>query len=91
MSSPANPQEASPGRPRRSAGRWAVVGFFALLTLGFILRLVQNAYLWLQGNAPSELNYKVLAVWCLVYALVCGGIAAFAFWLPVEDEDGPAE
>jgi hypothetical protein len=91
MSSPSAPQEVSPRRPARSAGRWAVIGVFLLLAAGFLFRLIQNAYFWLSGRTLAEMNYKVLTVWCLVYVVVCSGVAAAAYWLPGEDDDNPAE
>lgn len=86
MSSSATPSGTAPAKPARSAGRWAVIGFFALLAVGFLLRLLQNGYHWLGGHSTADVNYKVLTVWCLIYLVVCGGIAAFAYWLPSEED-----
>jgi H+/Cl- antiporter ClcA len=63
-----------------------VIGFFGLLTLGFLFRFLQNGYHWLGGHSTADVNYKALTVWCLVYVVVCSGIAAFAYWLPAEDD-----
>lgn len=87
MSPTATSPDTSSGRPPRSAGRWAVVGLFMLLAAGFVLRLVQNGYHWFRGTVSPDVNYKALTVWCLIYAVVCAGIAAFAYWLPAEGDE----
>lgn len=92
MSSPNVPPAVSSSRPSRGAGRWLVIGFFGLLSAAFLFRLVQNARHWLAGQTTADANYKALTLWCLVYVLVCGGLAAFTYWLPGDDrEEDPAK
>jgi H+/Cl- antiporter ClcA len=72
----------------RSAGQWIVAIIFGLLTVGFLLRFLQYGYKWLSHAVEGDANFKVLAVWALIYTVVCGGIAAFACFLPRDEASG---
>ncbi len=71
----------------RSIGQWIVAVIFGLLTLGFLFRFLQFGYKWLRHAVEGDSNFKVLTVWALIYTVVCGGIAALAYFLPREEPD----
>jgi hypothetical protein len=71
----------------RSAGQWIIAVCFGLLAAGFFLRFLRFGYKWVRHVAVGDANFKVLTVWALVYAVVCGVIAAVAFVLPRDDGD----
>lgn len=70
----------------RGIGQWIVTIFFGLLTVGFLLRFFQYGYKWLAHVVEGDANFKVMTVWSLIYVVVCGAIAAVAYWLPRDDE-----
>jgi len=85
MSQPSSP-------PSRSTGQWIVAIIFGLLSIGFLLRFLQYSYKWLRHTVEADANFKVLAIWALIYTVVCGAIAAFAYLLPRADEaDAPGQ
>jgi hypothetical protein len=72
----------------RGAGQWTVTVIFALLAVGFLFRSCQYGYKWLAHVVEGDANFKVMTVWALIYVIVCGAIAAVAYWLPRDDEAG---
>ncbi len=81
-----SPQQESKAPGAKSIGRRVVVGGFLLLAAGFGLRLCQYAYHWLAGHGTADTNYKALTAWCLVYLLVCGGVAWIVHRLPAGED-----
>ena len=65
--------------------RKVVAVIFALLLAAFAVRGLQYGYRWLTHAPSSEANFKALTLWCLVYVVVCAGIATVSFRL----NDGP--
>ncbi len=59
--------------------------FFSVLSVAFFGRGVYYAYRWLSHAASPDLNYKALTVWCVVYVIVCAGIAWGLSRLPQEE------
>jgi hypothetical protein len=49
--------------------------FFALLSLGFLLRTGEYAYKWLTHVPANDMNYKVLTIWGLIYFVATTAIA----------------
>jgi H+/Cl- antiporter ClcA len=85
MSTPTN-------QPPRSIGQWAVTIIFGLLSVAFLFRTVQFAYKWLTHVVEGDTNFKAMTIWALIYVVVCGGIAAVAYFMPREtDEEEPSE
>jgi H+/Cl- antiporter ClcA len=85
MSTPTN-------QPPRSIGQWAVTIIFGLLSVAFLFRTVQFAYKWLGHVVEGDTNFKAMTIWALIYVVVCGGIAAVAYFMPREtDEEEPSE
>ena len=58
---------------------------FAVLSVAFLGRALFYGYKWLSHAASPDLNYKALTVWCLVYVVVCAGIAWRLTRLPREE------
>ncbi len=73
----------------RNPVRRAVTGFLLLLAAGFLLRLIENAYHWLAGHSSAAANYKALTAWCLIYLVVCGGLAWLSHRLPAGEDRSP--
>lgn len=71
--------------PSRGLGQWMVAVCFGVLAVGFFLRFLQYAGKWLAHTVEGDANFKVMTVWSLIYAVVCGVIAAVAYRLPRED------
>jgi hypothetical protein len=84
MSTPTN-------QPPRSIGQWAVTIIFGLLSLAFLFRTVQFAYKWLAHVVEGDTNFKAMTIWALIYVVVCGGIAAVAYFMPRENDEEDAE
>lgn len=85
MSTPSN-------QPPRSIGQWVVTIIFGLLSIAFLFRTVQFAYKWLRHIVEGDTNFKAMTIWALIYVVVCGGIAAVAYFMPREtDEEEPTE
>lgn len=72
----------------RGAGQWIITIFFGLLTVGFFLRFLQYGYKWLAHVVEGDANFKVMTVWALIYVVVCGAIAAVAYWLLRDEAAG---
>jgi uncharacterized membrane protein len=79
-----------PSSPR-SPGPWIVAIVFGLLGAAFFFRFLQFAYKWLRRTVDGDANFKVLACWALVYAAVCGAIAATAYFLSRADGRTPGQ
>ena len=78
--------------PPRSIGQWVVTIIFGLLSVAFLLRTVQFGYKWLRHIVEGDTNFKAMTIWALIYVVVCGGIAAVAYFMPREtDEEDPTE
>ncbi len=85
MSTASNP-------PPRSIGQWVVTIVFGLLSVAFLFRTVQFGYKWVTRAVEGDTNFKAMTIWALIYVVVCGGIAAVAYFMPREtDEEEPAE
>jgi len=85
MSTASNP-------PPRSIGQWVVTIFFGLLSVAFLFRTVQFGYKWVTHAVEGDANFKAMTIWAVIYVVVCGGIAAVAYFMPREaDEEESAE
>ncbi|MBC7368137.1 MAG: hypothetical protein H7343_15215 [Undibacterium sp.] len=82
----------SPNQPPRSIGQWVVTIIFGLLSAAFLFRTVQFGYKWLRHIVEGDTNFKAMTIWAAIYVVVCGGIAAVAYFMPREtDREEPAE
>lgn len=72
--------------PARSIGQWAVTIIFGLLSVAFLFRGVQFGSKWLRHVVEGDTNFKAMTLWALVYVVVCGGIAAVAYFMPRGEE-----
>ena len=72
--------------PPRSAAQWIVTAFFGLLCVVFLFRGVQFGSKWLRHVVEGDTNFKAMTLWALVYVVVCGGIAAVAYYMPRGEE-----
>lgn len=78
-------------QPPRSIGQWIVTIVFGLLSVAFLFRTVQFGYKWPRHIVEGDTNFKAMTIWALIYVVVCGGIAAVAYFMPREtDEEEPA-
>jgi hypothetical protein len=71
-------------------GQWAITLVFGLLSAAFFFRFVQNGWKWMRHVVEGDANFKALTIWCLIYVIVCAGIAAAAFFLFSGGEEDPA-
>ncbi len=72
--------------PVRGISQWAVAIIFGLLSVAFLFRGVQFGWKWLRHAVEGDTNFKAMTLWALVYVVVCGGIAAVAYFMPRETE-----
>ena len=82
-----HPDQSSP----RGLLQKVVAVSFGLLSVGFLFRFLQFGFNWLRHVVEPDTNFKALAVWSLIYTVICATIAAVVYRLPSTRGDEPAQ
>ncbi|HWA10305.1 MAG TPA: hypothetical protein VG838_12705 [Opitutaceae bacterium] len=72
--------------PSRGPVQSLIAVCFALLSVGFFFRFLQAGFKRMRHVVEGDANFKALAIWALIYAVVCAAIAAVVFRLPREPD-----